>query len=127
MAPDLDQQLGITAEQRKKLDDIRFSSEKIRIQAQADLRIQQLDLERLMSADVPDRAAIDKKVQDIAQAQGALMRSRINSDLDRRSVLTKEQRDKMRDLRQQRREGPPPKAQPPTKPAGPKRNVEKKV
>ncbi len=55
-----------------------------------------------MQAESPDRAAIDKKIQEISQARTALMKTRANELLDVRAVLTKEQRDKIREIMQTR-------------------------
>lgn len=128
--PEVRKELGITDEQLKKLDDIAFNSAKSTIQDRAALQVNRLELRRLMRAENPDRAAIDKKLQDIAQSQAALGRSRVNERLDARGVLSKEQRAKLaegvrRQLRQ--RQGlPAPEAAPkqpvrprPAQPAAP--------
>jgi Spy/CpxP family protein refolding chaperone len=94
--------LGVADEQRKKLEDIAFNFRRAMVQQEAALRVQQLDLERLIRADTPDRAAIDKKIQEIAQAQSSVMRTRVNGLLDVRSNLTREQRDRIREFMQQR-------------------------
>jgi Spy/CpxP family protein refolding chaperone len=99
---ELQKQLNVTDEQRKKLEDIVFNNEKAGIQERANLQIRRLELQRLTQADTPDRAAIDKKLQEVAQAQAALMRAQINGSLDFRAVLTKEQRDKIREAVQKR-------------------------
>lgn len=99
---ELQKQLNITDEQRKKLEDIVFNNEKAGIQEKANLQIRRLELIRLTQADTPDRAAIDKKLQEVAQAQAALMRAQINGSLDFRAALTKEQRDKIREAVQKR-------------------------
>jgi len=96
--------LVLTDEQRKKIEDINFNVQKAAIQQQAVLRVQRLELERLMRADNPDRAAIDKKIPEVAQAQTTIMRARINALMDLRGVLTKEQRDKIREFVAQRLE-----------------------
>jgi Spy/CpxP family protein refolding chaperone len=95
--PEVQKALGLTEEQRKKIEDIAFNAEKSAIPQRAALQVQRLELRRLMRADNPDRPAIEKKIQEIAQAQTALSRTRINTMLDVRGVLTKEQRDKIRD------------------------------
>ena len=105
--PEVQKELGITADQRKKLDDIRFASERSSIQARANVQVQQLELRRLMGADTPDSAAIDKKIQDLAQAQAALMRAQLDSQIETRNVLTKEQRDKIQDVIQRMRPAQP--------------------
>jgi len=100
--PEIQKELGITEEQRKKLEEIGFNSSKTGIQQRATLQVLRLELGRLMQADTPDRAAIDKKIQEISQAQSAQMRTMVNSRLDIQSVLTKEQREKIKNLRQSR-------------------------
>lgn len=116
--PEVQKELGITADQRKKLEDIRFASERASIQARADVQIQQLELQHLMGAETPDRTAIDKKIQDLAQAQAALMRAQFNNQIDTRNVLTKEQRDKIQDVLQ-RPKPAQPKQNPPAPPNPP--------
>jgi Spy/CpxP family protein refolding chaperone len=88
-------------EQRKKIGrqlQVRRSA----IQQQAALQVQRLELERMMRAETPDRIAIDRKIPDIVQAQTAIMRTRINALMDLRGVLTKEQRDRIREFALQR-------------------------
>lgn len=106
--PDVQREIGLSEEQRRKMQDIRFNSEKARIQGEASLQVLQMELRRLMEGDAPDRGAIDRKIQEISQAQAALMRARVNGELDHRSVLTKEQRDKLRELMQNREAARPP-------------------
>ena len=102
LRPDVQKELAITAEQRKKLEDIRFNSEKESIQHRAARQIQHMELSRLMEADNPDRAAIDKKLQELVQEESALLRSSINTRLNSRAVLTAEQRTKLAQFRQNR-------------------------
>ncbi len=92
LQPDVQKELAITAEQRQKLDEIRFNSEKESIQHRAALQIQNLELSHMLDAENPDRAGIDKKIQEIAQEQASLLRTSINAGLNARSLLTAEQR-----------------------------------
>jgi Spy/CpxP family protein refolding chaperone len=108
MRPDIQKELGITAEQRQRLEDIRFNSEKESIQHSSALRIQRMELSRLIDAENPDRNAIDKKIQEVAQEEASLMRSSVNAHLSARPVLTAEQRSKLAQLRQNRPQGRPP-------------------
>jgi len=68
------------------------------------MQVKQLDLRDLLAADQPDRAAIDAKLQEISSARLALDKSAIDYRLNSRDALTPEQRDKLRQLMQDRRE-----------------------
>ncbi len=100
--PEVQKELGLTPEQLQKLDDIRFNAEKEGIQHRSALQISHLELNHLMTAENPDRAAIDKKIQETAQEEAAMMRSSINARLNARSVLTAEQRTKLKQYMQNR-------------------------
>lgn len=101
-SPQLQKQLALTEEQQQKLEEIGFNAAKASIQQGAELRVRRLELSRLMNAQNPDRAAIDKKLQEIEQIQTALARSLIHARLDGGSVLTEEQREKVQQLLRQR-------------------------
>lgn len=96
--PGIQKDLGITDDQRKRLEEIGFNLAKNTIQQRATEQVLRLELNRLMQSDTPDRAAIDKKIQEISQNQAALMRSSTNGRLDAQAVLTKEQREKLKEL-----------------------------
>ena len=110
LRPEVQKELAITPEQRQKLEDIRFNSEKESIQHRAALEIQQMELSRLIGSENPDRPAIDKKIQEVAQEEAALMRSSINTRLNSRAVLTAEQRTKLAQFMQNRMHGDRPQA-----------------
>ncbi len=99
--PEVQKALVITDDQRKKLEDAAFNFRKSAIQQRAALQVQRLELQRLMEADTPDRAAIDKKVAEISQTQSILLKASINGLMDARAILTKEQRDRIRVYLQQ--------------------------
>jgi Spy/CpxP family protein refolding chaperone len=105
LQPEIQKELALTNEQRQKLDDIRFNSEKESIQYRSSLQILQMELSRLIDAENPDRTAIDKKIQEISQMESALLRSSINSGLNARAVLTGEQRSKLTQFMQNRIKG----------------------
>jgi len=86
----------------KKLEDIGFGAARTSIQGRANLEIQRLELGRLMRQDPPDRAAVDKKLDEVTQAESALRKSMIHGRLDAQAVLTKEQRQKLADLSQRK-------------------------
>jgi Spy/CpxP family protein refolding chaperone len=106
LQPEVQKELAITAGQRQKLEDIRFNREKESIQHRAALQIQRLELSRLIGSENPDRPAIDKKIQEVAQEETALMRASINARLDSRAVLTAQQRAKLAQFAQNRMRRP---------------------
>jgi Spy/CpxP family protein refolding chaperone len=103
LKPEVQKELAITTEQRQKLEDIRFSNEKETIQHRASLQVLHLELSRLVDLENPDRAVIDKKIQEVAQEEAFLLRSLINSRLNARATLTAEQRSKLEQIMQNRR------------------------
>ncbi len=100
--PEIQKEIGLTADQIKKLEDIAFGAARASIQGRANLQIQRLELGRMMRQDNPDRAAVDKKIDEIEQAESALRKSMIHGTLDAQSVLTKEERQKLTDLSQRK-------------------------
>jgi Spy/CpxP family protein refolding chaperone len=117
--PEIQQSLGLTAEQTQKLKDFGFEHQKQSIQERANVELRRLELSRLMGAENADKAAIDKKVDEIAQAEAALMKSALHAEVDARAVLTKEQKAKLPQLLQ----GPPPPRAGPPAPAAPARKA----
>jgi Spy/CpxP family protein refolding chaperone len=112
LRPEVQKELAITFEQRQKLEDIRFNTEKESIQRGAASQVLRMELQRLAEADNPDRAAVDKKIQEVAQEEAALMKASINATLNAKAVLTAEQRAKLTQFRQNRREANrPPQGQ----------------
>lgn len=102
LRPAVLKELAITAEQRQKLEDIRFNTEKESIQRRAAMQVRRMELQRLVDADNPDRAAVDRTIQEVAQEEAAIMRATINARLNAKAVLSAEQRAKLVQLRQNR-------------------------
>lgn len=95
-------ELGLTDEQMKRLRDMGTQAQRSGIRTRADLEIKQLDLQELLSAANPDRAAIDRTIREIAELRATEMKAGIDMRLGLQSVLTPEQREKMRALRERR-------------------------
>jgi Spy/CpxP family protein refolding chaperone len=85
------QGLDLTADQQKKLADIHERQARQAIQAQADLRIATMDLQKLVHADSPDKGAIDAQIDKLAQLRAQMAKSRMATMLEVRSMLTPEQ------------------------------------
>lgn len=89
--PEKMKELGLTPEQQRKMADAHERMQRQGIQLEADLRIARLDMEKLMRAEQPDRAAIEAQVDRISGIEAALQKARIATQLEARSILTPEQ------------------------------------
>jgi Spy/CpxP family protein refolding chaperone len=92
--------LDLTSDQKKRMADIRDRQQRSAIKAQADMRIAQLDLQKLMRADTPDRRAVDSQIEKLGTMRTAMQKSRVGMMFDMRAVLTQDQRDKLKDWRE---------------------------
>ncbi len=96
---DVRAKLGVTDEQAVKLEAAFMNSAKTSIKDGADLRIQRLELENLMTAAHVDRAQVDQKINEISALQTALMKNRIDTQLTVKETLTPDQLTKIREWR----------------------------
>ena len=103
--PDLRQKIGISDEQAAKIRQQYTDFRKSEIRTGADLRIKRLELRDLISADKPDRTAIDRKLQEVGAAQLAREKSAIDFHLAMHDALTPEQRQKLRQLAEESHRG----------------------
>jgi Heavy-metal resistance len=101
--PDIRQQVGISADQVAKIKQQESDFRKAEIRDRAELQVKRIELRDLLSADQPDRAAIDSKLQEISAAQLTLEKAAVDNRLNMRQALTPAQRDKLRQLMRQRR------------------------
>ncbi|MCB0834085.1 MAG: Spy/CpxP family protein refolding chaperone [Bacteroidetes bacterium] len=104
MMPDLPMgqmpdELKLTPEQKDKIEAIHTSAKKTAIPLKADLDLKRIELRELMRVDNPDKAKITAKVREMESLHTQLKLNRINTQLDVRTVLTKEQREKMKEMR----------------------------
>ncbi len=97
--PSLAKQLGLTEGQQEELRTLRTDAQKNRIQSQADMRIKRLEMAELMRADEPDRAAIERKLDEIAAARKTQFLAKLDHRNAMKEILTPEQLEKMKTLR----------------------------
>ncbi len=102
--PDVRKQVGITDEQFAKIRGQESDFRKTAIRDRADLQVKRIDLQDLLSADKPDRAAVDSKLEEISASQVALEKAAVDYRLDMRDAITPAQRDKLRELMRDRRQ-----------------------
>jgi Spy/CpxP family protein refolding chaperone len=87
--------LGLTDEQADGLRQIMVEAQKSAMKMRADIGVRRIELRELMRAEEPDRDAVMKKVQEISDLRGQMMKQRVESLLDSKSVLTPEQQKKV--------------------------------
>jgi Spy/CpxP family protein refolding chaperone len=95
--------LGLTDEQSSKLRQIVVEGRKSAIQTRADMQVRNIELRELLRADQPNRDAVLRKVQEVSELRGQMMRQRVESLLAAKSVLTAEQQQKIRAFMSERR------------------------
>jgi Spy/CpxP family protein refolding chaperone len=93
------QRLGITSAQAAKIRQQDLDFQKSQIRGQADFQVKRIELDELLSADNPNRAAIDAKLQEVSTSQMALEKSAIDNRLALRDILTPAQRQQLQQLR----------------------------
>jgi Spy/CpxP family protein refolding chaperone len=99
--PTFRERLGITPEQALKIRTQTSDFRKKRIRNRAELQVKRIELHDLLSADKPDRSAIDKKLQEISAVRLDGARSAVDFHLAMREALTPEQRQKLQQMREE--------------------------
>src|SRR5215468_2288225 len=74
--------LDLSKEQRDKIAELRDKQQRGAIRMRADLETARLDMRRLLRADKPDRAAINRQVERMASLRADLENARIGMMLD---------------------------------------------
>ncbi|MBV9926734.1 MAG: periplasmic heavy metal sensor [Acidobacteria bacterium] len=100
-APNLMQRLNLSREQREQLREIRRQSEpEVRAQTRR-VRLARRALDEAIYADAVDEALVEQRARELSAAQSALVRLRAATELKIRRILTAEQLQLFRTLRQQ--------------------------
>jgi Spy/CpxP family protein refolding chaperone len=94
--PQIVQQVGVTTEQQKKLDDIYQQYRLKLIDSNAALDREEATLEPLVNADPPDDAKVIAQLDHVAQARAELEKVNARMLWSLRRVLTSEQWKKLR-------------------------------
>ena len=94
--PEMVQRLNLTADQKKRMDDI-FQQNRLRlIDLNAAVQKEEVIMEPLVSADQPDEARIVAQIDKVAQARAELEKANARMLLGIRRVLTPEQWEKLK-------------------------------
>lgn len=97
-------QLNLTPEQREQIRTIREQSKEERGRINERLRETNRALEEILDSDNPDETAVEQRAKEVAAAQAAAMRQRVLTEMKIRRVLTLEQKNLLRTLREQAQE-----------------------
>lgn len=106
--PNMAKALELTAVQQEKLKALNLSNAKAMARLQADQKIAMLDLRSAMGQAAPGDAGVKALVAKVNQARGQILTARIDQQLAKSAVFTPEQKEKMKQLRQQMKMGPGP-------------------
>lgn len=87
--------LGLTDQQADRLRQIMVDAEKGTVKTRAEIAVRRIELRELMRTDKPDREAAMRKVQEISDLRGQMMKQHVESLLAAKVVLTPEQQKKL--------------------------------
>jgi Spy/CpxP family protein refolding chaperone len=98
-------QLGLADQQTSQLRQIVVNTEKSSIKTRADIAVREIELRELLRSDNPDREAVLKKVQELSNLRGEMMKQHVEALLAAKSVLTPEQQKEIRSFIESRHFG----------------------
>jgi len=99
--------LGLEGPQVERLRQIALEIEKANVKIRAEIEARNIELREALRADKPDRDEILKKVQEVSDLRGAMMKQDVEAILAAKSVLTPEQQRKVMFIIENRGEGGP--------------------
>ncbi len=91
-------ELGLSPEQVSRLEALRGDFSKEAIRRDADIRIAELDLARLLEQEPPDFTKVEAKVRESAQLRADLRIARLRAVEQGKAVLTPEQRTRLQTM-----------------------------
>jgi Spy/CpxP family protein refolding chaperone len=97
------QELGLTADQQKKLRDLRTAFAKESTRKGAEIQVAEIELDSLLEQDRWDLPKVEAQVKQIATLQGDLRLARIKTIESGRALLTPEQLEKFKQMGHQMR------------------------
>jgi Spy/CpxP family protein refolding chaperone len=98
--PQVAQKIGLTDDQRKKMDDI-FQQHRLKlVDLDANLKREEIVMEPLVNADQPDEAKLLAQIDRVAQARAELEKANARMLLGIRRVLTADQWKKLQEEHQ---------------------------
>jgi hypothetical protein len=99
--------LGLEGPQVERLRQIALEAEKANVKLRADVEVRSIDLREAFRAIKPDRDEILKKVQEISNLRGEMMKQNVEAILAAKAVLSPEQQKKVMFFIESREAGGP--------------------
>ncbi len=99
----LKQELGLSDEQAAQLQKLQQEERKQAIRRRADAQVARIELEQALEAATIDEKLVAAKVQALTQLHAAGLKARVDQRLAIAKLLTPEQREKMKQLKQEHR------------------------
>ncbi|MCA9473763.1 MAG: hypothetical protein KIT39_12105 [Nitrospirales bacterium] len=94
-----EKEIGLIPKQISKLKTMQLDFRRAQVRAEADIKVATLELDALVEDDQADLAAIQAKVDQLKKAEGSLLFMAIKAKRDAMGILTPEQRESDRTLR----------------------------
>lgn len=91
------ERLKLSDDQHNQIEKLRTEFQKQQIGQRAKVQTARVELRQLMRADNPDKAAIEKKINEVSQLGAQLQVTRVNRLLAVRKILTPEQQKMIRE------------------------------
>jgi len=92
------ERLKLTPEQQKQMEKMKFDLDKRQVQTRAKMETAAVELKELLSADNPDREAIEKKVDEVAKYRVEMEKNKIEQWFTVNKILTPEQQKVWREV-----------------------------
>jgi Spy/CpxP family protein refolding chaperone len=105
MRPRFMERLNLSKEQKSQIEKLRADFQKQQIAQRAKIQTAAVELRQLLRAENPDKAAIEKKINELAQLRAQLSTARVNQMLNVRKILTPEQQQMIREAVKERVRG----------------------
>ncbi|RMF66326.1 MAG: periplasmic heavy metal sensor [Calditrichaeota bacterium] len=101
----LAEKLELSEEQQAQMRELRFAGKKLEIELRSKIELHELQLHKLLEEESADLDAMKKEIQKVAELQGQLRFSKIETQQKIKDVLTPEQLQKLEELQRERHRG----------------------
>lgn len=92
----LHEEIGLTAEQKAKIEEIKINTRKTIIPIRSQIELREIDMRKEMKSEKPNKDRVLKIAQEIHELEWQIKRAHLEEEIAIASILTPEQREKMR-------------------------------